>query len=62
MNAAAANELAPFQHPSDMMDVDVEDSLGLEHDAPAEAKTDAEFFNDFPDDFDETDADTVAAA
>lgn len=47
----------PFSQPSahDMMEVDVEDSLGLDHDAPSDAKTDAEFFNDFPDDFDDED-------
>ena len=44
----------PVFHPTDMMEVDVEDSLALDHDAPTE-KTDADFFNDFPDDFDDED-------
>jgi hypothetical protein len=40
-------------HPTDM-DIDVEDSLALDHDAPAE-RTDENFFNDFEDDFDDDD-------
>ena len=40
--------------PTDMMEVEVEDSLIDHHDAPAE-KTDTDFFNDFDDDFDDED-------
>jgi hypothetical protein len=41
--------------PTDMMEVDVEDTLN-DHEAPVE-KTDADFFNDFEDDFDDEDLD-----
>jgi len=39
-------------NPTDM-DIDVEDAL-FDHEAPQE-KVDADFFNDFPDDFDDED-------
>ena len=39
--------------PTDM-EIEVEDSLLFDHDAPAE-KTDTDFFNDFEDDFDDDD-------
>jgi len=37
------------------VDIDVEDGI-IEHDAPQE-RTDADFFNDFGDDFDDEDLD-----
>ena len=40
--------------PGDSMDIDPEESLLMEHESMAE-KTDADFFNDFPDDFDDED-------
>ncbi len=40
--------------PGESMDIDPEESLLMEHESMAE-KTDADFFNDFPDDFDDED-------
>eukprot|EP00325_Prymnesiales_sp_UTEX-LB-985_P027565 CAMPEP_0174716754 /NCGR_PEP_ID=MMETSP1094-20130205/24636_1 /TAXON_ID=156173 /ORGANISM="Chrysochromulina brevifilum, Strain UTEX LB 985" /LENGTH=66 /DNA_ID=CAMNT_0015916575 /DNA_START=35 /DNA_END=235 /DNA_ORIENTATION=- len=40
-------------NPTDM-DIDVEDTLGLDHETSGE-KTDTDFFNEFEDDFDDED-------
>ena len=61
-NAGASSQLVPPSFPGESimqgqptdMEIEGEDSLLVDHEAPAE-KTDTDFFNDFDDDFDDDD-------
>jgi len=58
-SVASQSDATPFAaHDFDSMDVDDPTSFGLLHsqDAPTE-EVDKDFFNDFPDDFDDEDLD-----